>query len=424
MADASPLRQIQSHWGAQFIHYGPPQDRSQPPPGSPPKLSPGSHRDESPSHRPESDGVDVVESFGAYEAEYAAIRSRVGVLHMPQRGLVVAGGSDRTAFLHRMVSNDVESLSPGECRRAFLLNEKGRIVADLIVMQDNDRTLLEADLFNTDLLVQVLEAKLFAEDVTLGNTSEEFVHLALHGPASMKLLIEASADGIKTGLDPMTHRLVTLEGQSCLVYRRDEAGSLGLHLLVPVAESKAVYQRLLDVAGFEPNADVDAAFAEKRRQSLRGRPIGWLAYNTARIEAGTPIFHIDFGTDSLPAETGVVNDAVSFTKGCFVGQEIVARMKNLGHPKRVLVGLKFKADHLPIAGAAIFEPSGEDGAAASQIVIGGLTSSTISPLLGHVAIGFAVIKWGHHLPGTPVAVPAEGRLVEAETHAVGFPGCA
>ncbi len=141
-------------------------------------------------------------------------------------------------------------------------------------------------------------------------------------------------------------------------YRLDDTGAMGLHLFVPTDDAEMLYEKLLSAAGFDPEADAepDADYAQRRRETLRGRPIGWLAYNTARIEAGTPIFHVDFGHDSLPGETGLLDHAVSFNKGCYIGQEIVARMKNLGHPKRLLVGLKFPDQKLPVAGTQVPRP--------------------------------------------------------------------
>jgi folate-binding Fe-S cluster repair protein YgfZ len=116
---------------------------------------------------------------------------------------------------------------------------------------------------------------------------------------------------------------------------------------------------------------------------------------------------------------------VSFTKGCYLGQEVVARMKSLGHPKKVLVGLKIKGrgmpslgfeggeaqDGLPVAGAEVLE-GGEAGG--KRKVIGGVTSSAASPLRGQEPIGFAVVRWGRHRPGTAVAVAVGRETVEAE----------
>ena len=212
------------------------------------------------------------------------------------------------------------------------------------------------------------------------------------------------------------------------VYRWDLGSVLGVRLAVPSERAVAVYEALLKAAGHEaaPRGDADAeaqaAFAERRRASLRGRPVGWSAFNTVRIEEGVPMHHIDFGTDSLPAEVPGphgIDAAVSFTKGCYLGQEVVARMKSLGHPKKLLVSLRVGADgddpapDLPIAGAQVLD------AEKAEKVIGGVTSSAASPLLGQAPLALAVVRWGKHQAGTQVRVPAEGRLVPAEVRPLG-----
>ena len=230
---------------------------------------------------------------------------------------------------------------------------------------------------------------------------------------------------------PGTHHVLNLAGVKVTVYRRDLCGVPGFGLWIPTAEAAHVYQSLLNASGYEADEpdhktdpQVAADFAKRRRESLRGRPIGWSAFNTARIEAGSPIFHIDFGHDSLPAETGVLDEAVSFTKGCYLGQEIVARMKSLGHPKRLLVGLRVQGDQLPIAGSQVTEPAEAGGQnsnpAATHNIIGGITSSAVSPLLGQRPVVFAVMKWGRHTPGTRVLVPTEAGLAEAEVQPLRF----
>ena len=363
--------------------------------------------------------MEVVESFGQFPAEYAAVRRHVGIMHMPQLGRVELIGADRTDFLHRMLTNDVNSLKPGEGRRAFLLNVKGRIEADIIILQDESRTLLCVDVFSAQPMAKTLDAMLFTEDVGIADQSEQFEHLALHGPAAITLINQVAGDDL-SGIEPLQHRAIHLLGQEVVIYRHDDAGSLALHLLMPKSAAGDVYKQLLDAAGFDAQAPIDADYADQRRKTLRGRPIGWLAYNTARIEAGNPIYHIDFGPDSLPGETGIIDQAVSFTKGCYLGQEIVARMKNLGHPKRVLVGLKFADDQLPVAGAPVHLPAQEDEAPSSGQMVGGVTSSTLSPVLGQNAIGFAVMKWGCHGEGKQVVVPAETGMTKAVVHRLGF----
>jgi len=366
----------------------------------------------------EAEAAWIAETFGAYQAEYAAIRQRVGILHGSPRGRIEVTGEERADFLHRMISAEVRELPAGEATRGFMLNEKGRIVADMVVLQGAGRTVLELDRFDIDGLMELLDSRLFAEDVTLTPTTDQYEVLVLHGPAALTLLSEATGQA-EAVLTPWTHRTVRIAGAGCLVYRRDDAGALGLHLHVPVEAAAEVYRVLLNEAGFDPTAELDAAFGETRRQGLRGRPIGWLAYNSARIESGTPIYHVDFGPDSLAHETGVIQEAVSFTKGCYLGQEVVARMESLGHPKRILAGVKLPDERMPVAGAQVFA-SDESGEAASTSVVGGVTSSTLSPMLGGQAIGFAVMKWGYHQPGTNIFVNCEGETVKGEISPLRF----
>lgn len=380
-----------------------------------------------------NDAAEIARDFGHYEAEYAAIRQRVGVLSLPQRAVLRFTGADRKDFLHRMLTQDIHGLSGGTSVRAFQLNQKGRIVADILVHHGDADTWLEMDRFDLPAVRRMYESHLFADDVTLEDWTDERIAFALHGPASPDLLRLISEEDPQAVADmPGTHHVLTLSGVRVTVYRRDVCGVPGFGLWVPTAEASQVYQTLLSAAGYETDqpdhrTDPEAAakFAQRRREGLRGRPIGWSAFNTARIEAGSPIFHIDFGHDSLPAETGILEEAVSFTKGCYLGQEIVARMKSLGHPKRLLVGLRIDGDGLPVAGAQVTEPAdaqteSADTPRATHNIIGGVTSSAVSPLLGQRPVVFAVMKWGKHTPGTRVLVPTEDGLAGARVQGLRF----
>ena len=406
MTATAPLREHQQQAGAEFMHFGPP---------------------------PAEGGAEIVANFGQYQAEYAAIRQRVGIMHMPQRGVLRLTGDDRAEFLHRMITRNVKDLAGGATRRAFQLDDKGRVLADCMLHHGDEDTWLETDVLDVDALRRLLDDRLFAEDVVLEDFTPQRVKLVLHGPAALALLREVADDAQRA--DDMaqmagTHHVIELQGSPVSAYRLDDAGVMGLHLLVPTDDAVRVYEALLRAAGFDPQAEAspDADYAQQRRQGLRGRPIGWEAYNTARIEAGTPIFHIDFGQDSLPAETGVIDEAVDFEKGCYIGQEIVARIRNLGHPKRILVGVKFEGDALPVAGTQVVAPqaggqaSTDDAPAPSTQVIGGITSSTLSPMLSQRPIALAVMKWGQHEPGTPVVAAAEGRFVTGAVHPLRFLG--
>jgi folate-binding protein YgfZ len=177
---------------------------------------------------------------------------------------------------------------------------------------------------------------------------------------------------------------------------------------------EAVYHQLL-----ERGLDESGHGGVINQNAIRLRAAGWHAYNIARIEAGTPMFNIDFGTSSLPAETGVMGQRVSFTKGCYLGQEVVARMNSLGHPKQTLVGLRVEApscppgppgarDAQPVSGSAVAV-----GAGAELTQVGTVTSSTRSPMLGDAVVCFAQMKWGNHEPGTKLMVDTDAGVLPA-----------
>ena len=380
---------------------------------------------------PADHAVAIADSFGSFEAEYAAIRRHVGVLYLPQTGLIKLTGEDVKPFLHNMLSQDINAMTGGQTKRTFLLDAEGHILSDGYLHFGDTATWLELDRFDIASTIKMLDSRLFAEDVTLENIAESRTAIALLGPASAQLLAKVATHTVDTmSTDdivamPDTTHVVKIGDSLDSVCRRDLGQTLGLRLFVPMEHAEAIHQELINAAGYEADTEIDADFAERRRDSLRGRPVGWSAYNTARIESGQAIYHIDFGPDSLPAEAGeqAFEDAVSLTKGCWLGQEAVARMHNLSHPKRLLVGLKLPADALAVAGSQVFEHDPDKRAKAPRGgQVGGITSSTLSPLLGRAGLAFAVMKWGRHKPGTKVAIPVDGEMVEAEVSGLYFAG--
>ncbi len=363
--------------------------------------------------------LSIAHDFGAYEQEYAAIRRHVGLMHLPQRGVIEMTGDDRVEFLHRMVTQDMRTMKPGEARRALLLDAKGHITADLCVRHDEARTLLELDRFDIAATMKELESKLFSEDVTMHDRSAEWDVIVLIGPASLSLWREAMGAESSPLPADRAWSLSRWNGSSFEVMRWDAWGVPALSVRVPASVSGAWWRHVLSAGGYEWGDDDVAtmtseqasAMAARRRDSLRARPVGWSAYNTARVESGSVMYHIDFGPDCLPAEAGVVEESVSFTKGCYTGQEAVARMKSLGHPKRLLVGLRVDGEALPMSGASVFEVDAAGGVGKE---IGAVTSSTASPLRGGRAVAIAMVRWGRHAASTRVLIASEQEHVPAE----------
>jgi len=187
---------------------------------------------------------------------------------------------------------------------------------------------------------------------------------------------------------------VKLNGTNAVIWRDDPCGVPGYFLLLPQESAAAFWMDLL--------AKYSSGEVGKRQL----RPAGWAVFNTTRIEAGRPLFGIDFDDNILPAETGLLDRAVNFTKGCYLGQEIVARMHARGQVARKIVGIKMRDDALPIAGAAVVDKD--------QNQVGGITSSTISPVLSNAAICLALLKSQFANPGTEIRVAAEGAFRAAD----------
>jgi folate-binding protein YgfZ len=260
------------------------------------------------------------------------------------------------------------------------------VQADLLLADFGDAMLLDVDRFAAASSASELQAFVFSEDVQVEDATAAFARVSLHGAAALVLLgaIDAKAGALSSDL-----RCVALQvaGHPVHAARRDQAGVPGVELFMPTEVVARVFDALL-AAGSTLEAPV--------------RPIGWHAFNVARVEGGTPLFLVDFGREALPHETGLLSRRVSFKKGCYLGQEVVARMESLGKPKQRLVALRMESDRLPVSGATVHLEAA-DGEA-----VGTITSSAPAPMLGSACVAFAMLKYAQGEPGTRVRVAAEG----------------
>jgi folate-binding protein YgfZ len=352
------------------------------------------------------DRLEIVSTFGQPEAEYAAIRKAAALIDLPHRGVLEVGGRDRHAFLNNLLTNQTwdkqtkAGMAPNTGVYAYFLNLKGRIVADLNLLELGDLLLIETDVRMVERLRAAFEKYVFTEQVKMTSLVGQRHRLTLHGPDAASILGDAAGTTIPP-LPPLASVAVRLFGDvPATVFRDDECAVPGFHLIVPGDRVADVWQRLL-------NQFANPLELGKRRL----RPVGWAAYNACRIEGGRPLFDIDFGNSAdpdlsvLPAEAGQFARAVSVTKGCYLGQEIVARMHARGQVAKQLVGLRVEADALPVAGATLFD--------ANDNQIGVVTSSTVSPVLSNASIALGYLKKPFFAIGTKVKVPAEGAMRDA-----------
>jgi folate-binding protein YgfZ len=384
MASVSPILPLHQQAQALLVTYGPPEA-----------------------------GVQVVATYGELELEYAALRKRCVLLDWPQRAVIEVTGADRLEFLNRMITQELKGMPEGEVRPSFWLNRKGRIDADLRVISLPGRIILETDIHAVARTVQGLSSFVITEEVSIKDVTDSTHRLSFCGPTAPVLFDAATKLG---GLEPHQARECKISDVDVVAFWDDSAGAEGFELIVPVEHALKVYQYLIEL-GHDPNHG--AAALRQSSGTLQGhvrlRPAGWHAYNMARIEAGTPLYNIDFGPNSLPAETGVLEDRVSFKKGCYLGQEVVARMHSRGHSKQVLVGIKFDVVRSPedftlqpVEGTQLF-PIVDDAPAPEPV--GAVTSSTISPWLGSTAIAFAQVRQTNQAAGTVLAATVDGAVI-------------
>ncbi|MCC6660129.1 MAG: aminomethyl transferase family protein [Phycisphaerales bacterium] len=376
MSATSPLLALHERGGAGFVTYGPPDG-----------------------------GVRVPSGYAELELEYAAIRKSAGLMDEPQRGTVEITGPDRLEFLNRMVTQELKGMAAGEVRASFWLSRKGRIDADLRLVELGDRMLADVDIHAAARAVKGLAAYIITEDVAVTDASGAWHRLAMHGPRAPEVFARVAGVEAPGAMRALTARVA---GADVVCFRDDACGVPGLELMVAAGQAEAVYLALL-------------AFAHDHDAAAGPRPVGWHAFNIARIEAGTPLYNIDFGVDSLPHESGVLRTRVSFKKGCYLGQEIVARMESRGHSKRTLVRLACDAADggvpldapQPVSGSRVFLREG------AEEPIGEVTSSTPSPMHSLATICFASVKPAAAAEGTRVLVEAEGGRVGATVGRLG-----
>lgn len=354
--------------------------------------------------------IEIVQTFGEPQAEYSALHKAAGLVDLPQRGVLELTGKDRLGFLNNLLTNQTwdkskkQGMTAGQGVYAFLLNLKGRVVADVNVLELGERTLLEMDVRLVEGIRQLLDRYLFGEQVKIANRVGQLHEIALHGPGAREL--------VGTALDaPLACATVRWNEVEAVIWRDDPAGVPGYHMVVASESARAVWMNLI------------ASFGAQEANKRRLRPVGWAAFNATRIEAGRPILGIDFDTPPiatafpgkkdtsvdetgaagvLPAETGMFDRAVSVTKGCYLGQEIVARMHARAQVARQIVGIRMEEPALPMAGAQVFDDQSN--------VIGVITSSTVSPILSNAAICLGMVKRPFFNEGSSVRIPAEGAI--------------
>jgi len=309
---------------------------------------------------------------------YQAARQRAACVERTHRGRIVVSGADRRSYLQGLFTNDIDALEAGRgCYTAYL-TAQGRMIADLWVYELGDALLLAMLDDVTASVLGRLDQFIFSEDVQLGDVTATFTEIAVVGPESAAVVAtlgSGSADVLNALPLHGNLRTSTPAGVAVIVTRIEDLGVSGFDLYVERAHAGGLLGSLRQAGVPElASADLDAL----------------------RIEAGVPLFHRDMDEDTIPLEAGIESRAISMTKGCYVGQEVIIRVLHRGHGRvvRKLVGLRVDGDDVPAAGATI---------RAADRDIGHVTSATFSPVLQQ-PIALAYVHRDFVEPGTTVTI--------------------
>lgn len=307
------------------------------------------------------------------DGQYRQMREECGLVERPGRGLLIVSGSEAADYLQGQLTNDVEAIGAGEGSYAALLDRKGHMQADMRVLRPGEgpELWLEIEPEGLEAARRHLQMYKIGREVEVEDRGGERVLLSLIGPRAAEIAGSAP-------LPEHYSETVTVGGAECLAVGTAE----GIDLLVAAEERDRAHAALLAAGAAEAGPEA----AEIRR-----------------IEAGRPRFGAEMGTATMPAEAGIVESAVSFTKGCYIGQETVARLHYKGRPNRHLRGLRFSAQASPGAVLRLGEKE-----------VGTVGSAAVSPAFGPV--GLAILRREAE-PGTTVAVGEDGVTAEV----VGLP---
>jgi aminomethyltransferase len=252
-------------------------------------------------------GVGLATRFAEAAAEYRAAKTQAALFDRSDRGLLIASGSDRKDWLHNLVTNAVKTLDDNTGNYAFAVDVKGRVQFDLNILSMPDSLWLDIDLAASDAAKEHLERYLITEDVQLESAGGRTARLGCAGPQAVRAAERLGIPSLTSMAALSSFSLA--EGGARLV-RHDFAGLVGFELYVARNEAARWWDRLVEECG--------------------ATPAGASALDALRIEAGIPWLGRDIDERVLPAETGQIERGISYHKGCYLGQEIIERMRSRG----------------------------------------------------------------------------------------------
>jgi folate-binding protein YgfZ len=327
----------------------------------------------------EVNGFETVAHYGNPTAEHAALRSSAGILDLGARGRFCLTGADRVRLLHGQVTNDIAALAPLRgCYAAFVSN-KGRMQSDAFIYALPNELLVDVEPGLTAMLLQRLDHYIVADDVQSVDVTPYYGLLSVQGPRAAAVLTRLNLGIELPEANLAVAHLTDPTLGELYVTRNARTGSQGFDLFIPLDVQAMVLDKLV---------------ASAREES--GGLAGWEALELARLEAGIPRFGLDIDETNLAPEAGIESRAISYSKGCYIGQETIARIRTYGQVAKALRGLRLPDDlaTLPLRGDKLILNDRE---------VGYVTSAARSEAArGVIALGY--VRRECNAPGTALTL--------------------
>jgi folate-binding protein YgfZ len=327
-------------------------------------------------------------------SEYRQVREGAAVIDVSARGKIELVGPDAAIFLHNLSTNDIRSLAPGAGCEIFLTNAKGKVISfgwvyHLPTENQPPTFWLDVDSAAKEDTVQHLNKYLISEQVEIGDRTKEFAQFYLVGPKAREVLTKTAKQDLARWQELQCGFVQWSDSLSVQVRFHRRLGVDCFEIICPRAESDRISEALMNAGG---------------------QPVSLDTLEILRIEAGVPVYGIDIDENVLAPEVGRTDQAISYTKGCYLGQETIVRIRDLGHVNRTLMGLKVQGNIVLPRGSRVVRENKE---------VGEVTSSGMSPRLGTV-IALAYLHRSCQTVGTRVEVEAEAGGVPAEVASLPF----
>jgi folate-binding protein YgfZ len=305
-------------------------------------------------------GRSVVLAYGSVAAEYEALHSRAALFDRSHRGRIRLTGERAAEMVAGLVTNDVAALAPGQGCYAAALTAKGKIIADLRVFVDEGSVLVDAPTRAAEAWATMVKKYVNPRIAPHVDESARLRDIGIFGANARHIV--AAVTGVQspalTALAPYAHVTVEIDGTRVLVARVPDLGVEGFELILPAEAFDLLWQRAVDAGA---------------------APAGLEAWEIARVEAGRPEWGLDMDDTTIPQEANFDElHAISYTKGCYVGQETVARVHFRGHVNKHLRGIRAPGVEPPPRGATLHDAAGAQ--------VGDVRTAVRSPLLGGIAL--------------------------------------